>query len=143
MLSGSYESVLRVWNMPTYQCIAVIENVRWRTANGIYQIDNNRVIIGGMDSITAFNIDKYIIEDKIVDKFFNTMYCFLKLRDNKTILCGNLIGRFCYYDINTKQYRITKDNKIFICAYLTNLVKIDDNTFISSCQNKRIDVWNY
>ena len=44
MLSGSYESVLRVWNMPTYQCIAVIENVRWRTANGIYQIDNNRVI---------------------------------------------------------------------------------------------------
>ena len=46
MLSGSYESVLRVWNMPTYQCIAVIENLRWRTANGIYQIDNNRVIIG-------------------------------------------------------------------------------------------------
>ena len=108
MLSGSYESVLRVWNMPTYQCIAVIENVRWRTANGIYQIDNNRVIIGGMDSITVFNIDKYIIEDKIVDKLFSTMYCFLKLRDNKTILCGNLIGRFCYYDINTKQYRITK-----------------------------------
>ena len=121
----------------------MIEDVRCRTANGIYQIDNNRVIIGGMDSITVFNRDKYIIENKIEDKLFSTMYSFLKLRDNKTILCGNLIGRFCYYDMNTKQYRITKDKKIFICASLTNLVKIDDNTFISSCEDKRINVWNY
>ena len=120
----------------------MIEDVGCQTANGIYQIDNNRVIIGGINSITIVNIDKYIIENKIVDKLFNTIHCFLKLRDNKTILCGNYIGQFCYYDMNTKQYRITKNNKIFICSSLTNLVKIDDNTFLSSA-NKRIYVWNY
>ena len=66
--------------------------------------------------------------------------CFLKLRDNKTILCGCNNGRFCFYDMNTEQYKITNDNHE---GYITDLLFKDDNTFLSCSDDSTIKVWTY
>ena len=86
------------------------------------------------------NIDKCIIEKRIKDKSLEYVYCFLKLRDNKTILCGCKYGIFCFYDMNTEQYKITYNNHN---DYIYGLLLIDDNTFLSCSADTTIKVWRY
>ena len=65
---------------------------------------------------------------------------YIKLRDNNTILCGCNKGIFCFYDMNTKQYKITKNNHN---DDITDLLLIDDNTFLSCSRDNTIKVWKY
>ena len=138
MLSGSV--TLGLWNMSTYQCDKVIEGVARCSTNSLYQIDKDRVIVGGVNSFSIVNIDKCVIEKIIEDESFEGVGCFLKLRDNKTILCGCKYGIFCFYDMNTEQYKITKNNHNHD---ITDLLLIDDNTFLSCSSDYTIKVWKY
>ena len=93
------------------------------------------------DSFCIVNIDKCIIEKRIKDESLGGgVDCFLKLRDNKTILCGCNNGIFCFSDLNPKQYKITNDNHH---RNITDLLLIDDNTFLSCSGDKTIKVWKY
>ena len=85
MISGADNGTLCLWNMSTYQCISVIEGAKCCWTNSIYQIDNDRVIVGGEKTFSIVNIAKCVIEKKIRDESFGYLDCFLKLRDNKTI----------------------------------------------------------
>ena len=96
------------------------------------------MIVGGYDSFCIVNIDKCVIEKKIV-KSIGVVGCFLKLRDNKTILCGCRYG-FCFYDMNTEQCTITQNNHH---AAINDLLLIDDNTFLSCSSDYTIKVWRY
>ena len=141
MISGSWDATLRLWNMSTYQCITVIEGVLCCSTNSLYQIDKDRVIVGGGNSFSIVNIDKCIIEKRIEDKSLGYFVdCFLRLRDNKTILCGCNNGIFCFYDMKTEQYKITYDNHHIA---ITDLLLIDDNTFLSCSGDRTIKVWRY
>ena len=139
MISGSNDVTLHLWNMSTYQRDKAIVGVDCCSTNSLYQIDKDRVIVGG-DSFSIVNIDKCIIEKRIKDKSIEYVYCFLKLRDNKTILCGCKYGIFCFYDMNTKQYKITKNNHN---DAINALLLIDDNTFLSCSFDTTIKVWRY
>ena len=140
MLYGSFDYTLRLWNMSTYQCITVIKGVDCSNTNSLYQIDKDRVIVGGANSFSIVNIDKCVIEKTINVKSIGYVRCFLKFRDNKTILCGGYNGIFCFYDMNTEQYKITNDNHQFA---ITDLLLIDDNTFLSCSWDNTIKVWKY
>ena len=132
--------LLHLWNMSTYQCITVIEGVDCCSTNSLYQIDKDRVIVGGDNSFSIVNIDKCIIEKIIEDESIEYVRCFLKFRDNKTILCGCYHGIFCFYDMNTEQYKITKNNHH---RDINDLLLIDDNTFLSCSDDDTIKVWRY
>ena len=125
--------------MSTYQCDKVIEGVDCCLTNSLYQIDKDRVIVGGFNSFSIVNIDKCVIEKRIEDESLLRVDCFLKLRDNKTILCGCDNGIF-FYDMNTEQYKITKNNHH---NTITDLLLIDDNTFLSCSEDSTIKVWRY
>ena len=141
MLSGSRDDTLRIWNMSTYQCDKEIEGVECYSTNSLYQIDKDRVIVGGVNSFSIVNIDKCVIENRIEDESLGYVECFLKLRENKTILCGcNNNAIFCFYDMNTEQYKITKNNHK---SFISDLLFKDDNTFLSCSWDKTIKVWRY
>ena len=139
-IKRSFDETLRLWNMSTYQCDKVIEGVRCCFTISLYQIDKDRVIVGGLNSFCIVNIDKCVIEKRIEDKSIGYVFCFLKLRDNKTILCGCSYGRFCFYNMNTEQYIITYDNHH---RAISDLLLIDDNTFLSCSFDTTIKVWRY
>ena len=141
MISGSDDGTLRLWNMSTYQCDKVIKGVDCCFTNSLYQIDKDRVIVGWVNSFSIVNIDKCVIEKRIKDESLGYVFCFLKLRDNKTILCGCDNGIFCFYDMNTKQYKITNDNHHN--DDINDLLLIDDNTFLSCSTDSTIKVWRY
>ena len=82
------------------------------------------------------------MEKRIKDESIKYVFCFLKLRDNNTILCGCDNGIFCFYDMNTEQYKITNDNYHRDRA-ITDLLLIDDNTFLSCSADTTIKVWRY
>ena len=96
------------------------------------------MIVGGYKSFRIVNIYKCVIEKKISS--LGDVYCFLKLRDNKTILCGCYDGIFYFYDMNTEQYKITKNNHN---AHIYDILLIDDNTFLSCSRDTTIKVWRY
>ena len=62
------------------------------------------------------------------------------LRDNHTILCGCFYGIFCFYDMNTEEYKTTKDNHY---TKISDLLVIDENTFLSCSYDMTIKVWKY
>ena len=77
MISGCLNRTLRLWNMSTYQCTTVFEGIQCRSTNALYQIDNNRVIVGGSYSFSIVNIGKCVIEKRIEDKTLGYVRCFL------------------------------------------------------------------
>ena len=108
--------------------------------DSLYQIEDDRVIVGTGNVFTIVNIDKFVIEKTIEDESIGYVQCFLKLRDNKTILCGCDDGLFCFYDMNTEKYTITKKNHE---SHINDLQMIDDNTFLSCSWDNTIKVWSY
>ena len=116
----------------------------YRTTNSLYQLDKDRVITGGENAFYIVNIDKCVIEKKIIDKsfkcIFGNVHCFLKLRDNKTILCGCRKGILCSYDMKKDEYKLIKGNHN---DNIYELLLIDDNTFLTCSLDSTIKVWKY
>ena len=95
MISGSVDRTILLWNMSSYQCNKTIKGVSccWTTA--LYQIDNDRVIVGQKNGFYIVNIDKCVKEQTVSSESLGFVTCFLKLRDNNTILCGCERGPMC------------------------------------------------
>ena len=68
------------------------------------------------------------------------MCCYLKLRDNKTILIGCTQASLCLYNIETNKYIFTTDMHE---EAITGLIRINDDTIVSSSRDKTIKVWKY
>ena len=140
LISGSQDDTLRLWSMTTYKFEKVINGVKCDWSNALYQIDNDRVIAGGQYTFSIVNIDDCVIENQIINESFGYANCFIKLRDNTTILCGCGKGQFCFYDLNTSTYKMTMNNHN---DSINALLLMDNNTFISCSSDNTIKVWNY
>ena len=138
MISGSSDNTIRMWNISLYQCISVIEGVKCCDTNALYKIDKDRVISGGIYTFFIVNINKCVIEKTVVDESFGRVFCFLKLREY--IICGCSDGLFCFYDMDTENYLKIKNNHK---NYISDLLLLDDNTFLSCSGDNTIKVCNY
>ena len=112
MISGSFDRELRLWNMSKYQCVTLIQGIHCTDINSLYQIDDNRVIVGGHNTIYIVNINQFVVEKTIEDSSLGDILSFLKLRDNKTILCGSSSITFAIYDMTTGKYKINNMRNI-------------------------------
>ena len=140
MISGSIDGTLLLWNMSNYQCNKTIKGVYCCWTNALYQIDNDRVIVGAKTAFYIVNIDKCVVEKKIKDESLGFVLCFLKLRDNNTILCGCESGQLCYYDLITGKYSISKNNHQKLIA---DLLLVNNKSFLSCSFDSEIKLWNY
>ena len=140
LISGSDSGILCLWNMSNYQYITVLTRIYCCNANSIYQFDESRIIVGYYEFIYIVNIDKCIVENEYRNMSLGAMNCFIKLRDEKTILCGCGGGIFCFYDIETKKVKIIKtshNEEVF------DLLLVDNETFLSCSKDKTIKLWKY
>ena len=141
LISGSNrKSTLRKWNLLTYQCITIMTDFYCYCSNGLLQIDNNRIIVGGRGVITIVNIFNDIIEQEIQNSELDIVSSFLQLRDGN-ILSGCSDGAIYLYNIkfNTLLY---SDDKIHN-SYVTCLLKLNDYKFISCSRDNTIKIWEY
>ena len=140
MISGSVDGTLLLWNMSSYQCNKTIKGVYCCWTNALYQIDNDRVIVGHRNGFYIVNIDKCVVEKTIKDESLGFVNCFLKLRDNNTILCGCESGQLCYYDLITEKYSISKNNHQ---KKIVDLLLVNNKSFLSCSFDSEIKLWNY
>ena len=140
IVAGDTDGKLRLWSMSTYQCVSVIDNVKCCYRNALYQFDDDRVIVGHKNGLYVVNIDKCIIEDELKDEDLGYVTCFLKLRDNYSIICGCDEGKFCVYDIFSREHFTIPDKHD---KDITDLIRIDDDTFVSCSFDSTIKVWKY
>ena len=137
LISESDDNTLRKWNLLTYQCDKIINNV-WCYKNSLLEIDNNRIIVGGIGIITIVNISNDIIEHQIENDKLSYVYSFVQLRDGN-ILCGCENGLICLYDIklNTLSFR----EKEIHYSEVYCLLNLNKYQFISC--SFEIKVWEY
>ena len=140
MISGSVDGTLLLWNISNYQCDKTIIGVYCCWTNALYQIDNDRVIVGAENGFFIVNIDKCVVEKTIEDESLGFVNCFLKLRDNNTILCGCESGQLCYYYLITEKYSISKNNHE---EDINDLLLVNDKSFLSCSEDSVIKLWNY
>ena len=141
LISGSCDESIIFWNMTTYQCVCRFRNISWvRSPNALYQIDNERIIVGAIVGFVIINFDKFVIENWVTSKNEESFDCFIKLRDNKTILCGCDKGKLCLYDMYTKAVTITNKSH---ASKINDILTIDKETFMTCSDDKYIKVWKY
>lgn len=138
LVSVSKDDTLRKWNLSSYKCVTIIQNVNCFSCNGLLEFDINKVIVGGKYKITMVNLDKDFIEQvysSVNLEYFNS---FMILRDGN-ILCGGENGMTCIYNIKTNTASFKKDR--IHNSLINDLLRIDKYTF-ASCSNE-ITIWEY
>ena len=140
LVSALSDKTLRLWSISTYQCISIITDISIWWINALYQIDSERVIVGANDGLFIVNIEKKFIENKVFIEGAGCFSSFLKLRDNKTVICGCNKGKLVYYNTENRA-TITKNTKNE--QLILDILGINDETFITCYWDGTITVWNY
>ena len=151
LISRERTGLIIKWNLFTSQTVSLIKLSCSFWANSLYQVDDDRIAIGSYGAVTLLNVSTMIVEDKISESLLGEVNCFLKLRDNMTLLAGALEGKILLYNLKTKEHNVNysevfdtemetliekqKGNSIISMAY------IDEHTFITCARD--IKVWNY
>ena len=140
LISGGNDNYICIWNISTYKCEIIMKGVSCSYSNGMIEIDNNTIMVGGEKTIVIINVDKNRIERKIKQNNINYVYSLMKLRDGK-ILCGCKTGVLGIYNIKLNNFFFPnhKAHK----STITDLLRINTHQFISCSPDNTIKVWDY
>lgn len=147
LISGGFSEAIRFWNATNYQCISVIMDINVTWMNCMYMLDESRLIVGECGRMSIINIDKFEVEERIEDikkskedDIGRGIYCFMKLRDGNTLLCGTESGDYIYYNLSSKKminFSTTHENGI------TDILKIDEHSYYTTSNDLKVRIWKY
>ncbi len=140
LLSGSYQENIHIWNLSTYQCETVIKDVYCVSRNSLYQIDDNKVIAGGLNKVWVIDLLSNAVICSFEDYQLNSVFCFLTIKDG-SLLCGSRNSSLLKLDIENKKIIAKKEN--FHDYEVSSLVNINDNVFASGSFDFSIKIWKY
>ena len=135
LVSSSDNTALRVWNLKNYKILMC----QCSGKNSLYQLNEVRVIVGGWTTVQIWNIVTMENEFEINDKNVYFIYCFMKLKE-KIILCGCGSGKILIFKNKTKKYSIETTKHT---DGISDLLKVDENTFVSCFLDTTIKVWKF
>ena len=138
LISGGYDSKVRIWNMTSFQCVSLIDGAFCIEANSLTRLDDNKIGVGGDRCYAIINIDKCIIEDKISMEDIDSINCSIKLNDGN-ILCGCFDGDATISSIKERNSSVNYLKIHNKC--ITDFLKINEKTFVSCSKDGSIKVW--
>ena len=139
LISGSDDKQLKFWDLDFNNFFTMKDIHCWDT-HSLYQLDKNRVIVGGIKKIIIVNIEKFYVENFIEDSRLVYVYSFALLRDRKNVLCGGYNGYFCMYDIESNKFEVKQTEHT---QNINDLVLLDQRTIATCSKDKSIIIWNY
>lgn len=161
LLSVGHNNVLRFWDLSIYRTTQRIHDVFVDSPNGLYQIDNNRIVVSNnqMGKLAIISIKSFQVESYIINPFFyNNKFLFkgvtsfLKV-DSHSLLIGCPNGGLALLNINSFKCVATKEKEGNGFASIwkdklhdgnvLDMVKISDNSFASCSINGEIKIWSY
>lgn len=139
LISLSKDDVLYVWNATTYKLIKTIEGVECAGNNCMCEIDGERVIVGGNKKFNIVNVKEGKIEKTIENRRFGDVYSVMKLRGENCFVLGGDAGQLIVYDQVSQQYKMVQ----ITAASITDIKRIDDETFVTCSKPGYVKVWKY
>ena len=141
IISSSYSSdngdgELRIWDESTYQSIAAIQDVHCYYSNGLSKLNDNTVIVGGINVITLVDIKTYQIS-QFQDQSLGLIKC-LYVNGNGLVFIGNDEGEMLCYDSSSNQI-IFKSK--FHEDGINCMIQSEDNQFISCSYDDTINIY--
>ena len=141
LISGATDSdsALRVWNTHTYDYEKIIMKVQCCYRNGLIEINNNRLCVGGQNRISIINLIQYSIEKIITDESLGFILCFEIIDTN--MLCGTEKGKLYKVDLLTFEGMIVNEKAHH--NHISSIQKINDRLIASGSWDKNIRLWSY
>lgn len=84
--SGYQDGTIRFWNSISYKCEKIIPGIFCSSRNSLIEVENDKLIVGGYNSINVVNCIEMKLEKQI--SFSNTTFWSLLENKNGTVLCG-------------------------------------------------------
>lgn len=140
LLSGAFLAFsIGLWNLKTYQCDTVFEDIQCFFNNSIMEIDDRRIAIFSIQAIYIIDSIHFTIELVSINNEISSLLSVARLRTGELIFgCEN--GNMFIYNKETKEIgKCRRDYKSKIVA----LLSIDEHTIISAYDDYAIRVWKY
>lgn len=131
VITNDSENKVYIISGSTYQILSVILDANCQWSN-IYQLDENRIILGDNDAIKIIDLSQCQVEDTITMKG----KAFLNLSDN-LLLIENNTG-LILFNKKTKE----GDNMFYEDKVVNFIIKLDNNTFVTS-DSIQITIWSH
>ena len=124
-----------IWNGSSYQKITIIVRIA-PSYNNIFQLDDKRVIMGGLKLFLVINFIKGTIENEITIGKSESIYGFLKINEEDLFIGTNFHLRI----INTKTKKCIKVLPSTIM--IKHFIQIKENIF-AFCSKYNLFIWKY
>lgn len=138
LVSGSSDQTLIFWDLENY---VEKQAIPYISCYSFCELPQSRLAVGGYKSITVVNFLSYQIETIIEDEGFGYCRSFIILK-NGNLLCGcgnGFEGYLC--ELSFQSYAILYKKEKAHKKCINSLVKINDNSFATCCQDCFIKVW--
>lgn len=145
ILSGSYkEKTLRFWNSSTYEFEREINDVESYYSSSLFQLDEERVLVGGRGLITVVNYDRFLVERKIKEEGFEYFNCFMRIKEGG-VVCGTGLsgdGEVGYlYLLDDGGFSCIGKVKNAHQEIVTSIVNLGDSLFATGSWDNTIKLW--
>ena len=134
-----YDNTLRIWNLITYQCITTIYNISCNDCNSLFQIHEEKLIVGGENGIVTVNFITGMVEKEIWNENVENIVSFEKVNNNE-VLCGSENGSIQIYNIiiNSITHKVKLHNNV-----VSGIIRINETMFSTSSWDHNIIIWKY
>lgn len=129
-------------DIDSFKPIKIIKNSFWDNKNGIYQIDEDRIICSKLGGIQIRNFKSGIVENEIVNKSLGFIGAFTIMEKGFIIsVFGEKLSRIGLYDPETNL--LTTTERSVHDKYINDCLKVNDDIFITGSLDKQLKVWKY
>lgn len=133
---------MRIWekttDKTTFKVVKAITNVSCFSENGISNLNNSKILIGGRDELFIIDAASSFEVNSFKDKNLGDIESICVLRDGK-VLIGNSKGMLIYFDPSSN--KIIKTTKIQD-KRISWLIEGEDNKLFTCSQDQNINVYN-
>lgn len=126
---------VRIWNKYTYKCIKVIEDIYCCWMNALEKLQENTLILGGIDEI--FVLDILSFKYTTFYHQIGPVYSICLLRDGRMLL-GSYKGQIISYDYLSNQIISIQQTHRDI---LSCIIETEDNEIFSSSKDKHVNIY--
>lgn len=139
LVSCSSQKKINFWNLDKYQLVHSIKGISCVWRNGMVEVSNNKIVVGGACHLSIINSKTYQIEAIIKIEGNDRVFSIFELRD-KTILCG--LGKG-FYQLSMLNYTKVFQKEMAHEHNILSLCPVDNFSFFSSSFDTFIKKWKY
>lgn len=129
---------INFWDLESYRLEHRLEDAFCYWNNGMFELDDERLLVGGKGEISIIDCKIFQVVKKIKEESFGLVCCFLPIIDD-LVLFGCDYGNIFLFDLETYRYRLVKEfaHKNAINA----MIKVNETTLATCSWDGVVKFW--